>query len=98
MFHISFSLRAANDISEAYYFYENLEIGLGTKFLDSYMAASRRIEDHPEALRLKKKNIRYVRLKYFPYLVYFRLNLTKNTVQIFAVLHEKRHPDAWKNG
>lgn len=87
---------AKNDLREAAWFYEELSFGTGGRFLNQYRDVLLKIQMRPHSLRFKNGQIRSVRLKSFPFHVFFHLDDARLVATIFAVLHEKRHPDAWK--
>lgn len=42
--------------------------------------------------RIRYKNIRAMRVKKFPYMLYFVINESKNTVRVLSCFHGKRNP------
>ncbi len=43
--------------------------------------------------RVKYKNIRAIKIKKFPYSLFFVINKDNNTVRILSCFHNKRNPD-----
>jgi plasmid stabilization system protein ParE len=83
---------ARRDIDEAAGWYENQERGLGGAFLDAVQAAVGRITATPRIFRLSRANMRAASIRKFPYTIYF--TQTEEIVQIVAVLHQRRDPNA----
>lgn len=86
---------ATRDIREIYDWYESKQTGRGDEFAGELTRLFERIEQRPESLRLKSGNIRYGKVQRFQQLVWFLLDEDQKEARVFAVLHEKRHPDTW---
>jgi toxin ParE1/3/4 len=54
------------------------------------------LEENPFS-RIRYKNIRAVKIKKFPYLIYFVINETNSTVRILSCFHNKRNPQKRPN-
>jgi toxin ParE1/3/4 len=85
------------DIEDATSWYENQKTGLGFDFSFQLTEAFQKIMDAPEAFRFLFDNNRYAKLKQFPYIVYYKINEINSEIYVFAILHEKRNPNIWKN-
>ena len=87
--------RAKEDLRDAFQWYEKREPGLGDRFLASFDDARRRIENrpgmHPKALG----DARFVMMRPFPYVVYFRTE--QENIVILAVVHAHRDPLTWQS-
>jgi plasmid stabilization system protein ParE len=82
------------DIAEASAWYEEQRSGLGDEFLDEVSALFERLAEFPLSYPIVEPPFGRALLRRFPYAVYF---LPENErVQIFAVLHQRREPGAWK--
>lgn len=81
---------AEDDLRDIADWYEEKQKGLGTKFLDRLKAAGESISQHPKSFRVVKDHIRAIRLKDFPYTVYYVIELQK--IVILAVIHARRAP------
>ena len=85
---------AAEDIDEAYLWYESQGAGLGENFLISLRTAVERIARDPEQAPVIHRNTRRILLDRFPYGVFYRLY--GDTVVIVACMHARRDPRKWK--
>jgi len=54
------------------------------------------IENAPESQRFLYENRRFAFVKQFPYKVYFLVDEPNLRVVVFAILHNKRAPQIWK--
>jgi hypothetical protein len=84
---------AAEDISEAYNYYEGLQTGLGDRFLAELIKRYNEISVHPQYYGFidDQKIIRDVKLKKFPYLVVYEIK--DEFVVINSVHNTYRNPD-----
>lgn len=96
MYQLEITDLAKGDLREATYYYEEIGFGIGGRFLNQYRDVLLKIQDRPHSLRFKKGQTRFARLKSFPFLVFFHLDEPRQVATVFAILHEKRHPDAWE--
>jgi len=85
------------ELEESRFWYEEHAKGLGTDFL-------KEVEHGIETIRTsstvwpwydKQKQVRRFIIHRFPFAIIFRRR--KDLIQIFAVMHLRRHPDYWKN-
>jgi len=67
---------------------------LGDEFLDELDSILRRVITDPLQFPKIKNQIRRALLRRFPYSVYF--GLTRETVELVAVLHQRRDPRTWE--
>ena len=86
--------QAELDVSDAAAWYEEQRAGLGDEFLDELDSILRRVIKDPLQFPKIKKQIRRALLRRFPYSVYF--GLSKETVELIAVLHQRRDPRTWE--
>jgi hypothetical protein len=84
---------AAEDISDAYNYYENARIGLGDRFMSELLKRFSEISAHPQYYGyIDSQNIvRDVKLRNFPYLVIYEIK--NELVVIISVHNTYRHPD-----
>ena len=87
--------RAREDLREAFQWYEKQQVGLGDRFLGAFRDACRRIEDRPGMHPIAADDVRFVLLRRFPYVVYFRSEEKK--VVILGVIHGHRDPQVWQS-
>ena len=67
---------------------------MGDEFLDELDSILRRVITDPLQFPKIKNQIRRALLRRFPYSVYF--GLTRETVELVAVLHQRRDPRTWE--
>lgn len=68
---VVFLAEVESDIGEAYWWYEEKDLGLGDEFLRCLEEAFYRISDHPEHFPIRFDDVRRVLVRRFPYAVYF---------------------------
>jgi plasmid stabilization system protein ParE len=51
----------------------------------------------PKAFSIRFKNIRFAVMKKYAYNIYYWVDDNDSTVNIFAILHQKRNPKIWKD-
>lgn len=81
---------AVAEIEDAYYYYEELQAGLGDafhKFLDRTFKA---IIKTPSGFKVVSKNRRQVVVKKFPFVIIYEV--FDSTIVVFAVFHTSRNP------
>jgi plasmid stabilization system protein ParE len=70
------------------------QTGLRDEFLDELSSALSRVIKDPFQFPKIKNQIRRALLRRFPYSVYF--DVTGETLELIAVLHQRRHPRTWE--
>lgn len=93
---IDFTPKAVKDYKDAVDWYENQKEGLGFSFSLQLTETLEIITERPHTCRYLQENVRFRKLKSFPYLVLFKIEDSKSFIGVFAILHEKRHPSIWK--
>ena len=78
-------------------YYEERQIGLGEAFTAEVEAAIDRITRSPRSFAKYPDDdrVRFHQTRRFPYLVLFIC--TQDTLNIVAVMHQRRNPAYWKN-
>ncbi len=84
---------ASEDALQAYNYYEDLQQGLGDRFLSEVLERYKDITRHPQYYGFINEQhiIRDVRLKSFPYLVVYEVE--EDTIIIYAVHCTYKNPD-----
>ena len=84
---------AANQISDAYLYYERIRFGLGDRFLTALFERYNDISIHPEYFGFVDANnvIRDVKINKFPYTIVYEVQA--DAIVIYAVYHNNRHSD-----
>lgn len=86
---------AEEDLTTAHDWYESRQAGLGGEFQDAADATIARIRDNPELYAANRKGVRQAPIHRFPYVVYYLI--LDDAIEVFAVLHTRRHPRAWRS-
>ena len=76
-------------------YYNNKELGLGSRFLASVEDATSRALAYPLTGSLVSNNTRRVFLKDFPFALVFRPD--EEGIVVFALAHHARRPEYWRN-
>lgn len=85
------SPRAFNEIEQAIDYYALHSADAPVKFISSLKVAYKALETNP-FFRRRYKNVRALKLKRFPYSLYFLINEEKHTVRVLSCFHNKRNP------
>ena len=83
-----------SDIEDAYWWYEEKDIGLGDEFLRCLEQAYSRIAIHPDHFPIRFDDIRRILVRRFPYAVYFYHD--DESVFVTYVFHTAQDPDKLK--
>lgn len=90
---LRFHPEAINDVDQSILRYEAQQPGVGDRFDAKIKAAYAKIQRHPRAWPIRKKDARHYKVDRFPYNVIYVER--PNAIWIVAVAHEKRHPNFW---
>ena len=94
MTRILFHRAAKSELIDAVAYYETQSAGLGDEFLREVEEALQSIARNPRIGSLyKTTGLRHVRVRRFPYVVFYLNSQTTQTLWIVAVAHGKRRPD-----
>ncbi len=85
------SLRAQREIENAIDYYADYSSDAPAHLIKVLQQAYITLEINL-FFRIRYKNIRALKLKRFPYSLYFIINKDKNMVRILSCLHHKRNP------
>ena len=85
---------AAQDIDEAYGWYEGRRSGLGEEFLSCVDACIQAICRRPEMHAKVHKEYRRALVRRFPYVVFYEY--VAGTVTVYCVFHTSRNPQKWR--
>ena len=84
---------AEADIRETALWYESQRPGLASEFTLRLDALVERIAQNPLQFPEIGSGVRRALLQRFPYAIYF---VVTDCPVVIAVLHQRRHPDTWK--
>ena len=82
------------EISEAMDYYNGQYHGLGYEFAVEVKKSIKRMMLFPKAWPVFQKDVRKCRLDRFPYAILYEVR--KKEIVVFAVMHFKQDPIAWK--
>ena len=85
--------KITHDLDEALQFYGSRQPGLDKAFLEAFDQAVESLTFQPLRWRTFRGKARRARLKKFPYVIVF--TFVDDVIDIFALIHARRHPDAW---
>jgi plasmid stabilization system protein ParE len=86
------SPRAQKEIENAIDYYLLYSIDAPKNFIEALQVVYTSLEQTPLQNRIRYKNVRALKLKKFPYLVYYTINDNKQTVRLLSCFHSKRNP------
>jgi plasmid stabilization system protein ParE len=85
---------AETDLLDAARYHDREQRGLGKKLLADFHKTIARVVEYPLASPVIYKNVRKASLDDFRFDVLYILE--EGVVAVFAVMHRRRNPDAWK--
>lgn len=91
VYKIIVSPRAQKEIENAIDYYLINSIDLPLNFISSIKSTYKTLETNPFFL-VVYKNIRSLKIKTFPYTIYFTIDEEKSIVRILSYFHNKRNP------
>lgn len=91
---VRFHRLAVREYREARDWYDARRPGLGRDFAAEVDRAVVRVGDHPERWTRFRDRFRWVRLRRFPYRLYYAV-IDAETVLVLAVAHTRRRPAYW---
>ena len=95
MKHVKFHPEAESEMGASAQYYEEKQVGLGKRFLESVYTAIRRVCLMPSMYQHVGGDIQICNVERFPFCVVFRNG--KTYIGIVAVIHSKRRPGYWKD-
>jgi plasmid stabilization system protein ParE len=91
---VIFRPAAELELKEAYAWYEQREVGLGTEFLRSVEVCVHTIRRFPEIFPVVHKSVRQGIIRRFPYSVLY--TVAEPQINVISVFHSSRDPKIWK--
>lgn len=86
------SPRAQKEIENAIDYYLLYNIDSPKKFIDSLQSTYEVLIANP-FFKIKHKNVRTLKIKKFPYSLYFVINELNGNVKVLACFHNKQNPN-----
>ena len=93
---VDLTSKAIKDYEEAFDWYEDQKKGLG---FDFFFAINRNTRNHcrtPAYLPILARKCPLQKVAILSLSRFFKIDEDNNAIAVFAILHEKRHPTAWK--
>ena len=87
--------KAKSDLSEISIWYEEIQNGLGKRFLKNVSLEMKFVKNNPISFQVRYDKTRVVLIKKFPYLIHYEI--IDNEILIKAVIHTARDNKNWKN-
>lgn len=87
-----FHPEAEKEYLAAFIWYENQKSGLGLRFEKMVEERLLQIVSHPEHYSIVKKPFREVAVKFFPFVIVYKLNKRAKAVYITSLFHTSRSP------
>jgi hypothetical protein len=87
--------KAKFDLSEISLWYEEIQNGLGKRFLKNVSVEMKVVKKNPISFHIRYDRTRVVLVKKFPYLIHYEI--IANEILIKAVIHTSRDSKNWKN-
>lgn len=84
------------ELNQSVDWYEERQLGLGQRFIDSIDSAIQSIAESPEQAARVYKDVRCKSVKGFPYQVFYRIQ-AQNTVEVLSIFHVRQHPGVWQS-
>lgn len=91
-FEVLTTAEADADADEALAFYDRISPSLGHRFLTEYKGRIAHLAIGWAWHQVRYRNVRFAKIRHFPYLIHYKVDEGKKHVRIIAVLHEKRNP------
>lgn len=92
VYKITVSPRVQKEIENAIDYYALYSADAPAKFISAIRDAYTILGKNP-FFRERYKNIRALKIKKFPYSLYFVINEDKNTIRVLSCFHNKRNPN-----
>jgi plasmid stabilization system protein ParE len=84
---------AANEVHEAFEWYESQKNGLGSQFISDLEVSLRRLQNFPHSSAIISKGYRRAILPIFPYGIFYKVK--DEAIEIYSISHLHRKPKHW---
>ncbi|NJM48272.1 MAG: type II toxin-antitoxin system RelE/ParE family toxin [Alkalinema sp. RU_4_3] len=85
------------DIEEAFAWYNARNSNLGSEVVRAIDIGLSTIAKNPLAYPTMFRQARRLRLKRFPYILFYAVNTDENVISIVSCFHSKRDPTIWQD-
>lgn len=86
---------AREDLRDAATWYESRADGLGSEFIEEFLACISRVEDQPQSYQQVGGDIRRALLHRFPYAIFYSVEQTH--IEVLSVHRCSRDPGVWRS-
>ena len=76
--------------------YQERQLGLGQKFVESIDSAIQSIAESPAQSARVHNEVRCKSVRGFPYQVFYRIH-GLNSVEVLSIFHVRQHPSVWQS-
>jgi toxin ParE1/3/4 len=90
---VVFRRAARRELDDAAFWYEEKRSGLGSEFTAEIERALGLVAQNPQRFPIMHGDVRCVRVRRFPYSVFFRVEPSR--IVVLAVFHARRNPAIW---
>jgi plasmid stabilization system protein ParE len=95
---IIFTPEANDDLTEILgWFTTQTTTEIKKQFIAELSKTLKNLERSPNAYSIRLRNIRCAVLKKYSYNIYYWVDINDTTINILAILHQKRNPQIWKD-
>jgi plasmid stabilization system protein ParE len=94
---VSYTAAASRDVYELARFYAGIDFRLGLRVLEQLSELQSTLADNPRLGFRVSDDSRRILLHSFPYAVYYLVDDSEDTLWVLAVMHQSRHPGAWRD-
>ena len=67
------------------------------RLIEDFSKTFKTLEKSPKSFSIRFKNTRCAVMKKYPYNIYYWVDDSDSTANIFAILHQKRNPAVWQD-
>ena len=89
-YNLQLTKQAKDDVDKSVEYYDSQSPNLGIEFYLEFLDFCNRIENNPERYPTKYPPYRRALMKKFPYIIFYEVDVKNNTIDVFAIWHNKR--------
>ena len=92
IFKVILSKRATKEVTNAWKWYEERQLGLGDRFFHTLMKQLIILEKYPDRYSYKFRLYRETSLPFFPFIIIYKINKRQKRVLVASIFHMSRNP------
>lgn len=96
MIQLLFHAEVEDDLKDAARWYDGRRAGLGDDFMEIVEETLEKVVSNPYRYAPLERDVRCVRMKRFPYGIFFYV-FREQVVVVLAVVHKSRDPEIWRS-